>query len=105
LVDAPRPKQTTAREHERQCAAGDMWSCTVIGILYQLGDETEQVPVNWRKALGYLEPACTAKVPEACASLIVMLESGGEGVPKDDARAAELVKQMCADGWDHYCTR
>lgn len=82
-----------------------MWECTKLGIFYQLGDDEQHLLVDWPKAVHFLEPACTAKVPEACAALIVIFESGGRGIAKDTARAAALVQQLCADGWDHYCTR
>jgi TPR repeat protein len=101
----PSDLSAKASGWQRACQNGDMWSCTTLGTFYAIGDDAERVPKDWKAAVGYLEPACTAKVPEACASLIVIYENGGVGVDKDEVRAATLVQQQCAAGWEHYCDR
>src|SRR5436305_1448725 len=90
-VVAPAPphfdRNGSAADWQRACEAGEMWSCTTLGVYYWLGDTAKQVPVDWPRALHYLDLACTAKVGEACAAVIVMLESGGHGIAADTARA------------------
>ena len=90
---------------ERDCDGGDMWSCSVAGIFYWSGAEEDHVPRDWPKAVARLQPACEANVPEACAAYIQILEAGGHGVQRDATRAREIVERMCAEGWDHFCTR
>jgi hypothetical protein len=85
-------------ELERDCRAGDTWSCAVASVYYHGGSTEDGIAMDWSKAVALAEPGCAAKVPEACAILILILESGGQGVPRDAARASDLVHRMSDHG-------
>ena len=102
---APAGPTDAFRAHERGCAAGDMFECTIAGLGYRDGDAKERVPMDWTRAVGYLERGCGGRIAEACALLIQIYEIGNPDVAQDLQRVDRLEKQMCADGHPDYCHR
>jgi TPR repeat protein len=89
---------------EHKCRNGELPSCTFAGIAYH-GGTVDGVPMNWATALELLLPACDANVPEACVVAVQILETGGQGVQRDAARANAIADRMCAQGSELFCTR
>ena len=74
-----------ARLFTLACKGGEGTAC------YHLG--------RFDEALRLLEPRCITRRDEACGTLGLMYRDG-RGVPQDEARARELLREGC-DGGDH----
>ena len=99
--DEARAKPLYARV-EASCDKGDAESCRQLA-----GRERGVKPENnrwWMKALVFATQRCATGDGKACqrAALAHRL---GEGTPKDEAQAAELLQKSCAAGVKEACRK
>jgi TPR repeat protein len=84
---------------EKACAASD-GSCANLAALLGEGKVMKKDTVRARVLA---EKACAAGSPRGCHNLASIFEDDGRGGPDDRARALELWKQACADGFQASC--
>ncbi len=74
--------------------SGDARAQYVVGVMYMLGQGTQQ---NIAEGARWLEPSANAGIPQAMVTLAALYDVG-QGVPLDIARAAQLRQQAARAG-------
>ena len=77
---------------EKECAAGDVYSCVAVGHLYYTGNG---VDVSHERAAKYFDFGCAGGDAKSCVAVGLQYLIG-EGVTPDKTRAAQLLEQACA---------
>ena len=83
--------QSDAKSHEMACNDGVIFSCSLLGSLYQWGDG---IPQDHAKAVSYYEKACDGGSSYSCLMLGSIYEYG-EGVPKSNIQALKFLEMAC----------
>lgn len=99
--DEARAKPLYARV-EASCDKGDVESCTQLGMR-----ERSVKPESnrwWMKALVFATQRCASGDGKACQRA-ARAHRLGEGTPKDEAQAAELLQKSCAAGLKEACPK
>ena len=83
---------------QKSCDAGDFESCDNLGLAY-IGIKLEECDLdkNYEKAFALFKKACDAGYVRACVNLGVAYRKG-EGVKKDEPKAAKLYKKPAIAG-------
>jgi hypothetical protein len=90
LIDlaTPGPKLSVeVRGYQKGCADGDGSDCNMLGLRYRAGEGG--LPRDPAKAAEAFQRSCDLGTPIGCRNLAGMYRKG-QGVPKSEARAAEL---------------
>ena len=74
--------------------------CFDLGVVYR--DGLGGVAVDKARAATYFESGCNGGNAYGCANLADLLEYG-DGVPKDEKRADDLLHRACAGGHQRSC--
>lgn len=86
-------KKGDVSDCEKQCAAGEGWSCSRAGSAYVGG--AGGVAEDQAKASSLFKKSCELGHAGGCANMGVLLTKGAN---KDDAQAAQLFDKACAGG-------
>jgi TPR repeat protein len=86
----------------RACDQGEADGCAAIGVMHVRGTGGLEQDVDRGRLL--LDQACNAGSPHACQHLGGLYRRG-EGVPRDDKRAASLFMIACEGGHAHGCAQ
>jgi uncharacterized protein len=78
--------------HSDSCEAGDTYACGEAGDI--LSSSLSRVPNDLARAAAFYEIGCRRGVSFSCASLARLYQKG-RGVPRDDERAASLLRRAC----------
>jgi len=83
------------------CQEGEAASCSVLGVMYELG---RGFPVNAPRALALYGAACEAQNLRACGNLgdLLLEDPSSEREP---ARAISLLQKACDGGQARACKR
>ena len=91
LVTSKSFAESDITDHEKACDDGVIFSCSLLGSLYQWGDGIGQ---DHQKAVSYYKKACGAGSSYSCLMLGSMYEFG-EGVAKNDSQALQFLEMAC----------
>ena len=80
-----------AARFEKNCEDGDVFSCGLIGSMYQWGDGVGQDSL---KAIEYYEKSCDGGGGYSCLMLGGMYEEG-LGVKQSDSQALKFLSLAC----------
>jgi TPR repeat protein len=100
LRNRPEPAAVTAATvaFASACQEGEVASCSVLGVMYELG---RGFPANKPRALALYGAACEAHNLRACGNLgDLMLSDGG-----DPGHAVSLLRMACDAGQGRACDR
>jgi TPR repeat protein len=97
----PEAVREAALAFTTACRGGEAASCSVLGVMYELG---RGVPLSASRALALYERACDAHNPRACGNLGDLLLSDRAGV-RDPARAVFLLRSACDAEQGRACER
>ena len=96
-VGVGRDETKAAEMYEKGCNNRFMYACTHLAWMMR-----DAEPPQFERAHQLLERACGSGETLACGDLADLLVAGIGG-PKDEAKAKELRKRACADGWFDRC--
>ncbi|MBW2456220.1 MAG: sel1 repeat family protein [Deltaproteobacteria bacterium] len=92
------PPDAVAR-FETDCGAGDPASCSVLGVMYEVG---RGVPQDRKRAKSLFQEACQHGNPTGCVNLGRLLDSGLGGRLDSDG-AIVIFEVACHDGVGEGC--
>jgi TPR repeat protein len=98
----PRDLQMAIALYGRACEGGLIQDCYNLGRRHHLG--SLGIKKDTVQAGKLYQRACDGKVPDACYDLALLMQAG-DGVPRDKAKAYDLLKQACAAGHAKACER
>ncbi|MFZ5482084.1 MAG: tetratricopeptide repeat protein [Myxococcota bacterium] len=85
------------------CDNGDASVCLATASLALRPPEGRGLTADPRLALSLGQRACDAGDAESCAFAGVLLSTGANGMPKDEARGKKLLDRACAGGARSAC--
>jgi uncharacterized protein len=83
--------EADAERHKNGCDGGDVFSCALLGSMYQWGDGVGQDSL---KAIEYYEKGCDGGGGYSCLMLGGMYEEG-LGVKQSDSQALKFLGLAC----------